>query len=401
MNQVSEAVNTRLAARRKRHRAAGIAGGVLVIGALLVWRCWPHAAAPAPAAAVPVNAGQAVQRDFPVRVQAVGSVQPVNVTDVKVRVDGQLARIAFTEGQDVKAGQMLAQLDQGPLKAQLDQASATLGKDAATLRNAQLDLQRYVKLAPIGAATQQAVDAARAKVDESQAAVAADRALVQSDRLQLGFTTLVAPFDGRTGAREASLGAIVHPTDATGIVTVTQMAPIDVQFSVPQDVLPALLAGQQRAAVAVDVTPQAGGAAIAHGTLRFIDSRVDAANGQVLLKARFGNADRALWPGQFVNASVLLRTEANQVAVPANAIMHTQDGDQLYVVAPDGTVALRPVKSGVSAGGMTAIASGLKAGETVVFDGQSRLNPGARVALTRQSAQAAAVASATVSTDLP
>jgi membrane fusion protein, multidrug efflux system len=376
--------------------------GLVVVLVLLAWWQWPRHHAAAPAAAVPVNAGHAVSADFPIRVTAVGTVLALNTVDVKVRVDGQLQRIAFSEGQDVKRGQLLAQLDQEPLTAQLGQAQAAQRKDQASLENAQLDLARYSKLVGIGAATSQSVDTARAQVKALAATVAADAALVQSDRLLLGFTTLTAPFTGRVGAREADIGAIVHPADTIGIVTVTQMEPIDVLFPVPQDVLPDLLANQAKAPLPVSVTARAGDEVLAQGSLVFIDSQVDPTTGQIKLKASFANSDRKLWPGELVNARVLLRTDRQRTAVPSRAIVNTQAGTQLYAIGADGKVRMRAVQTGASVDGMTEITSGIKAGDLIVFDGQSRLNPGTRVAATLVSASAAAAASApAANTDAP
>jgi membrane fusion protein, multidrug efflux system len=369
------------APRDKRSRFAMIAV-LAVLAALLGWWLWPRHATTAAVANVPVNAGHPVAQDFPIRVSATGSVLALNTVDVKVRVDGQLQRIAFVEGQDVKAGQVLAQLDQGPLKAQLQQAEAAQRKDQASLDNARLDLARYSKLVGIGAATSQSVDTAKAQVASFAASVAADAASVQSDRLQLGFTTLYAPFDGRVGMREADIGAILHPSDTTGIVTVTQMEPINVVFSVPQDVLPELLANQQHAPLPVHVTTRAGSASLADGQLVFIDSTVDPATGQIRLKASFANKDRKLWPGELVNASVLTRTDRGRVALPARAIVNTQNGTQVFVVSADGKVQLRPVKTGANVDGMTEVTSGIDMKELIVFDGQSRLNPGTRVTST-------------------
>ncbi|MGH8778035.1 efflux RND transporter periplasmic adaptor subunit [Paraburkholderia sp.] len=357
-----------------------LAGGVLVV--LLAAWFWPRHPAAKAAAPVPVNVGHPVSRDFPIRVAAVGTVQALNTVDVKVRVDGQLQRIAFTEGQDVKVGQLLAQLDQGPLTAQLHQAEAAQRKDQASLDNARLDLARYSKLVGIGAATTQVVDTAKAQVEALSASVAADAALVQSDQLQLSFTTLSAPFTGRVGAREADIGSIVHPTDTTGIVTVTQMEPITVLFSVPQDVLPDLLANQAKAPLAVNVTTRSGSTALADGSLVFIDSTVDPTTGQIKLKASFTNRNRTLWPGELVNARVLVRTDAQRLAVPSRAVLNTQNGTQLYVIAANGTAQIRSVQTGVTVDGMTEIRSGVAPAERVVFDGQSRLNPGVRVAAT-------------------
>jgi membrane fusion protein, multidrug efflux system len=389
--------------RHSRRFPLPFMAGLVTMLALLAWWQWPRHNGSAPLATVPVNAGHTVIIDFPIRVTAVGTVQALNTVDVKVRVDGQLQHVAFSEGQDVKLGQQLAQLDQGPLTAQLRQAEAAQRKDEASLENAQLDLARYSKLVGIGAATSQSVDTARAQVRALTATLAADAALVQSDRLQLGFTTLTAPFAGRVGAREADIGAIVHPTDATGIVTVTQMEPIDVLFSVPQDVLPDLLANQTKAPLPVSVTTRTGGDVLAQGSLVFIDSQVDPSTGQIKLKASFANANRRLWPGELVNVRVLVRTDCQRIAVPSRAIVNTQAGTQVYEIEPNGAVQMSAVQTGVSVDGMTEIRSGIKAGELIVLDGQSRLNPGAHVTATvvSASAQPAAASAPEANMDAP
>jgi multidrug efflux system membrane fusion protein len=394
MNHAADLPSQQPPRSRRRFPLPAVAALVVVL-VLLAWWQWPKNPAGAPVAAIPVNAGHAVTVDFPIRVAAVGTVQALNTVDVKVRVDGQLQRVAFKEGQDVKAGQLLAQLDQGPLTAQLRQAEAAQRKDQASLDNAQLDLNRYSKLVSIGGATSQSVDTARAQMKALAATVAADAALVDSDRLQLSFTTLSAPFTGRVGVREADVGAIVHPTDTTGVVTVTQMEPIEVLFSVPQDVLPDLLANQAKAPLPVSVTTRTDGEELAQGSLVFIDSQVDPTTGQIKLKASFANTDRKLWPGELVNARVLVQTDRQRIAVPSRAIVNTQGGTQVYAIAPDGTAQLKAVKTGVSVDGMTEIWSGIQAGDLLVFDGQSRLNPGVLVAAKIVSASAEAAAPAT------
>ncbi|NTZ06109.1 efflux RND transporter periplasmic adaptor subunit [Burkholderia metallica] len=381
-----------------RRRSPALAAGLAAALALIAWWQWPKHPSTAAAPAVPVVAGHPVLADFPIRAVAVGTVLARNTVDVKVRVDGQLQRVLFAEGQDVKAGQVLAQLDQGPLTAQLRQAEATQNKDQASLENARLDFDRYSKLVGIGAATTQSVDTARAQVKALTATVAADAALVQNDRLQLGFTTLAAPFTGRAGAREADIGAIVHPTDTTGIVTVTQMEPIDVQFSVPQDVLPDLLAGQAAAPLPVTVTARTGSVPLAQGSLSFIDSQVDPTTGQIRLKGAFANTDRKLWPGELVNARVLLRTDRQRLAVPSRAIVNTQTGPQLYVIDASGHARLRTVQAGAAVDGMTEIRSGVAPGDLVVFEGQSRLNPGMSAAAKRVDARQEAATPAPTAT---
>jgi multidrug efflux system membrane fusion protein len=389
--------------RPRRRVPVPAVAALVVMLVLLAWWQWPKHPVGAPMAAIPVNAGHAVIADFPIRVAAVGTVEALNTVDVKVRVDGQLQRVAFKEGQDVKVGQLLAQLDQGPLTAQLRQAEAAQRKDQASLDNAQLDLNRYSKLVSIGAATSQSVDTARAQVKALAATVAADAALVDSDRLQLSFTTLSAPFTGRVGVREADIGAIVHPTDTTGLVTVTQMEPIEVLFSVPQDVLPDLLANQAKAPLPVSVTTRTDGEELAQGSLVFIDSQVDPTTGQIKLKASFANTDRKLWPGELVNARVLVQTDRRRIAVPSRAIVNTQAGTQVYAIAPDGTVQLKAVETGVSVDGTTEIRRGIQAGDLIVFDGQSRLNPGVPVAakIVSASAEAAAAPATTANMDSP
>lgn len=378
-------------------RAAGLAL-LAALPAVIVWAKWPSAKSGQPAPGVPVDAGYPVFADFPMQVPAVGTVLARNAVDVKVRVDGQLARIAFREGQDVKAGQVLAQLDQGPLAAQLRQAQATRDKDAASLANAERDLERYTQLVGIGAATAQSVDTARAQVRTLKATVAADAAAVDSARLQFGFTTLAAPFAGRVGAREADLGAIVHPADATGIVVLTQMEPIDVQFSIPQDALPSVLAEQAKAPLAVTVSVRGGGPQLAEGTLSFVDSQVDSGTGLIRMKAAFANRDRRLWPGELLGVALRVRTDTHRVAVPSRAIVNTQAGTQVFVIDRTGAARLRPVKTGLAAGGLTEIRSGVAAGDLVVFDGQSRLNPGAQAAVKLLDAHAAAASAAAAPT---
>jgi multidrug efflux system membrane fusion protein len=397
MNRASDLPPQQPPRGRRRVLPALVVGFAAAL-ALITWSHWPGHAAQVSAPAVPVIAGHPVLADFPIRVVAVGTVQAGNTVDVKVRVDGQLQRVLFTEGQDVKSGQVLAQLDQGPLIAQLQQAEATQSKDQASLENARLDFDRYWKLVGIGAATTQSVDTARAQVKALTATVAADAAIVQNDRLQLGFTILKAPFAGRVGARQADIGAIVRPGDTTGIVTLTQMEPINVQFSVPQDVLPDLLAGQANAQLPVTITARAGGESLAQGVLSFIDSQVDQTTGQIKLKGAFANTDRKLWPGELVNARVLLRTDRQRIAVPSRAIVNTQAGPQLYVIDLSGKTQLRAVQAGVAVDGMTEVRSGVAVGELVVFEGQSRVNPGTRVAAKLVGAHEAGAAPALAAT---
>ena len=335
-------------------------------------------------ALVPVNAGLATKRDMPIWLSGIGSVQPINMVTVKVRVDGQLERVKFIEGQDVQAGDVLAQIDPRPFQAQLDQAQANRAKDQAQLANARLDLGRATKLATMGAGTAQNADTVKAQVAQLEAAVQADQAMVDTARLNLDFCTVTSPLTGRVGMRLVDPGAIVHASDPNGLVTVTQMQPIAVLFALPQDDLPTILAAQSHGDLPVGVDTRDSTQHLADGRLVFIDSQVDQANGQVRLKANFANTDRLLWPGEFVTARVMVRVDHAATVVPDRAVQRGENGPYVYVVQPDHTVAARQIKLGPSVDGFTEILSGITPGETIVLDGQSRLAPGVGVEL-RQS----------------
>jgi membrane fusion protein, multidrug efflux system len=334
----------------------------------------------APPVAVPVVVGATATRDLPIWLTGVGSVQPLNVVTVKVRVDGQLDSVAFTEGQDVHARDLLAQIDPRPFQAQVKQAEANLDKDQAQLASAKVELARFTKLANLGASPSQNVDTYKAQAAALAATVEADQALLDTARLQLGFTTITSPIDGRVGLRLVDPGSIVHATDTTGLVTVTQMQPITVVFSVPQDSLPDIRAAMDSGKPTVVADSRDGTRSLAQGELVFVDSQVDPANGQVKLKALFANDKRILWPGEFVSARVLVRTDRNATVLPATAILRGQDGGvYVYVLKPDQTVEVRSVKTGPTVDDVTSVLAGLTPGETVVVEGQSRLSPGAKV----------------------
>lgn len=329
--------------------------------------------------AVPVVVDAAATRDLPIWLTGVGSVQPLNVVTVKVRVDGQLNSVAFTEGQEVHAKDLLAQIDPRPFQAQVKQAEANLDKDQAQLASAKVELARFTKLASLGASPSQNVDTFRAQAAALAATVEADQALLDTARLQLGFTTITSPIDGRVGLRLVDPGSIVHATDTTGLVTVTQMQPITVIFSMPQDSLPDIRAAMESGKPTVMAGSRDGTRNLAQGELVFVDSQVDPATGQVKLKALFANDKRTLWPGEFVSARVLVKIDRNATVVPATAILRSQDGVYVYVLKPDQTVEVRPAKIGPTVDGVTSVLAGLTPGETVVVEGQSRLSPGAKV----------------------
>ena len=331
---------------------------------------------PAP---VPVIAGTVVERDLPIWLSGIGTVTPLNAVDVKVRVDGQLQRIAFTEGQEVAAGQLLAQIDPRPYAATLAQAKANRERDLAQFDNARQEVARAAKLATAGAGTSQNLDAMRAQAAALKATLAADQAAIDSAQLNLDFTRVTSPLAGRVGLRQVDAGSVVHASDTSGLVTVTQMAPISVLFSLPQDDLPAIARGQHNGELPVSVDTRDGSKHIADGRLVFINSSVDQSNGEIQLKAVFVNGDRTLWPGEFVSAQVLVRTDRNAIAVPAQAVQTGQDGLYVYVLNPGNTVSVQRVTTGPTAAGFTEIRSGLRSGQRIILDGQSRLAPGRHV----------------------
>ncbi|WP_245653845.1 efflux RND transporter periplasmic adaptor subunit [Novosphingobium rosa] len=350
----------------------------MATGTLLYHGHATKAAAAASSTAMPVATGMVTRRDMPVWLTGVGSVAPINVVDVKARADGQLARLFFAEGDEVKAGQLLAQIDPRPYQAALMQAQAMQAKDSAQFGNARRDATRTAALAQAGAGTMQTADAAQAQAATLKATVAADTAAVRAARLNLDFASVRAPVAGRVGLRQVTLGSMVHASDTTGLVTVTQMAPISVIFSLPQDALGQVLAGQKHGVLPVAVYARDGSGHLADGQLAFVANAVDQTNGQFQLRALFTNTKRELWPGTFVQARVLVRTDRQAMVVPDTAVQTGETGSFVYVLAADGTANPRKVTTGPSMEGFTEIASGLKVGETVVTGGQMRLSPGAK-----------------------
>jgi membrane fusion protein, multidrug efflux system len=343
----------------------------------------PKAVAASPAAggapAMPVTEGRAETRDVPIWLSGIGSVQPLNTVTVKVRVDGQLDRVAFTEGQDVHKGDVLAQIDPRSFRAQLKQAQANKAKDEAQLANARLDLDRSTRLEAKGAASKQSLDTQRAQVAALEATIEADQAAVEMGQLQVEFSTITAPLSGRTGLRLVDPGTVVHASDANGLVTITQMQPIAVLFTVSQDELPDVLAAMARGDPVVVAYSRGGERPLAAGKLIFADSQVDQGTGHVKLKALFENSDRALWPGEFVDARVQVATVNAATVVPAKAVERGQNGTYVFRIRPDETVEVCSVAVRHVGEGTAIIADGLAPGDRIVLDGQYRLQPGARV----------------------
>lgn len=368
-------------------RRYGLVAGAVALGGLGIgawhWIGEPATAQAPPAlpAAIPVQAAAARRADVPIQETGLGSVQAFNTVTVKVRVDGELQKIDFTEGQTVKAGEVLAQIDPRPFQAQLDQAIAKQAQDQAQLGNARLDLRRFQDLAARQFATQQSVDTQKALVAQLEATIEGDEAAIENARVQLSYTTITAPIGGRTGIRLIDQGNIVHATDTTGIVVLTQLQPISAIFTLPEDDLRAIADAQARGPVVVTAVSRDGKSELDQGTLALVDNQIDQTSGTLRLKATFPNPHNRLWPGQFVNIRILLRTERGVLTVPSGAVQRSATGLYVYRVEPDDTVEIQPVEIGPYGDHVAVVTGGLQPGDRVVTAGQYRLQPGARVAL--------------------
>ncbi len=345
------------------------------------------------ARAVPVVAAAARTGSIDVYVNALGTVTPRNMVVVKPRVDGQLMRIAFKEGQLVKAGELLAEIDPRPFQVQLTQALGQMAKDQALLKNAQLDVERYRTLLAQDSISKQQVDTQEALVRQFEGAVQSDQGAIDSARLQLAYASVTAPISGRVGLRQVDPGNIVRASDATGLVVIAELQPINVLYPVPEDNVPrvmARLAGREP--VVVDAWDRDQKAKLATGRLVTVDNQIDTATGTVKLKAEFPNDKQALFPNQFVNVRMLVATLADATLVPSAAIQRGAPGTFAYVVKDDNTVTVRPVKLGPVQGEVTAIAGGIAPGEKVVIDGADKLREGAKVELITPEARTVAPA---------
>lgn len=338
------------------------------------------AATPTASRGIPVVTRMVEIRAVPERIGTIGSVQPIAAIAIKARVDTVVETVHFTEGQEVKAGDPLFTLDARALQAQLQQAQANLERDRANLDKAKGDVKRYAELVRTSAISRTQYDAAQATADALEGTVKADLAAIDAAKVSLSFTRIAAPMDGRTGTVNSKVGTMVRAADATPLVTLTQLRPINVSFNVPERHLPAIRHAMGEGALRVTAGIPGGHAAPAEGTLTFVDSQVDQQSGTILVKGEFPNADTRLWPGQFVDTVLTLRIDPQAVTVPDEAVQTGQQGRFVYVVKPDETVEVRPVTVARSQDGLTVIGSGVAAGDRVVVDGQSRLYPGAKVA---------------------
>jgi multidrug efflux system membrane fusion protein len=338
-----------------------------------------HAATQKTPPAVAVDTAAAARANVPIYFQGLGTVQAYYTVTVTARVDGELRKVAFTEGQMVHKGDLLAQIDPRANQAAYEQALATKAKDEAQLANAKRDLERYTELQPQDLASKQTIDTQHALVAQMSAQLKVDQAVIDNARTQLDYTRIVSPIDGRTGIRLIDPGNIVRAADTNGIVVVTQIQPISVIFTLPEEDLGAVGSALAAGPVKVMTVSREGGKPLDEGTLALIDNQIDQATGTVKLKATFANEHNSLWPGQFVDARVLVRTAQDVITVPDAAVQLGPNGPFTYVIKADSTVEVRPLEIQDGSDGLTVVTRGLAAGERVVTSNQYRLQAGVHV----------------------
>jgi multidrug efflux system membrane fusion protein len=349
-------------------------------------------AAPVPPT-VPIVSGTVTQHDVPIYLSGVGTVIAYNTDIVRAQIQGQIISINFTEGQTVHAGDLLAQIDPRPYQALIDQYTGNLERDQAQLKNAQANLTRYTTLGDKGWATPQLIETQQSQVGELQAAIKTDKALIDSAQVQLSYTRLTSPIDGVVGIRQIDVGNIISPSNTNGLVVVTQLHPISLIFTLPETVLPQIQQQQQKTKMPLKVLAynQDSTMKLDEGELGLVNNEILQTTGSIQLKANFANKANRLWPGELVNARLLVDTRHNGLTVPAAVVQQGAKGPYAYVVNPDSTVAIRPIKVAEISDGQALIDSGLKANEQVVVDGQYKLQPGTHVTILHgQAAQEAA-----------
>jgi multidrug efflux system membrane fusion protein len=352
-------------------------------GGLTAWRIYgAKAAAPvsqAPAPPVPVVAEKVQVSDFPIVMSGIGSVMPYNVVDVRAQVTGTIEKIGFVEGQIVHPGDLIAQLDPRPYQAALQQAEANLGRDQAHLTNAQTNLGRYVPLEKQGFASNQQVTDQTSTVTQMQAAIFGDKAAISNAQTQLSYTTITSPIDGVTGIRRVDIGNILQPSTATPIVTITQIQPISVVFTIPQKDLPTVQEAISKGTLTTVAYDEDNRKKLDEGTLLLVNNTINQGSGTAQLKATFPNQNRALWPGEFVNVRLIVGTKHNGISVPLSALVQGDAQSLVYVVGPGGAVQLRRLNVAETLDGRALIDQGLQPGDTVVTAGQYRLGDGVKV----------------------
>lgn len=329
--------------------------------------------------AIPVKVALAEQRNAPSYLNSIGTVQALNTVLVRSRVDGEINKVLFQEGKYVKRGDILVELDLRPFEVQLRAAAAQKEKDNAQLENTKLDLDRYELLVKQDSIATQTLDTTRALLEQLRATVSSDQAQIDIAQLQLDYATIRSPIDGRLGARLVDAGNLVHANDTNGIVIVSQIQPVFVTFSIPQDVLPVLRQQQKQQSLKVIALNQDGSEVLDEGKLTLIESQVDTTTGTIRCKATFKNDNEKLWPGAYVTARIVLNDLPNVVVVPTTAIQAGAQHPYVYVITPQNVVESKPVKIGPVSGNQTVIVAGLAAGESVVVEGQFQLEEGSRV----------------------
>lgn len=367
-----------------------LAAGGIAYQTFVLKAAEPPRASNAPPA-VPVLIAPVTRKPMPVRIQAIGTVQPIANVAVKSRVDGQIAEVKISDGQAVKTGDVLFILDTRAAEAQLKQAEATLAKDRAQLDNARRDVARFKPLTEKEFVSRQQFDTAETTAAALEATLLADQATVDNFKVQLTYYTIRSPMDGRVGTIALKTGNAVKAQDTISLVTINQIKPIYASYAVPQRELPGIRAAMSAGTVPVQATVPGDNGQPIQGKIFFFDNQIDPTTGTISLKAIFDNADERLWPGEFVNVSSTLRVESDALVVPSSAVQVGQSGTYVFVVKPDNTVELRPVTVDRTVGTETVIAKGVNADERVVTDGQLRLTNGSRVEI-RSSAATGAVA---------
>jgi membrane fusion protein, multidrug efflux system len=375
-------------------RLAAAALVVLVLALVLGAWHWLTRKPPAPKSPPPIAVDMATVKraDVPVYLMGLGTVQAFYTVTVTARVDGQIEKVAFREGQEVKKGSLLVQIDPRPYEAALGVAIATRAKDEASLANAKRDMERYSELAPEDLASKQTVDTQRALIAQLAAQVKGDQAAIDSARTQLDYTTITSPIDGRTGIRLVDPGNIVRAADTTGMVVITQLEPIAVIFTLPEEAFGQLSAALARGSVVATALARDGSEELDTGTVELIDNQIDQTTGTIRIKAILPNKQRRLWPGEFVNVRILTEMQHQVLTVPSAALERGPDGMFTYVVQPDSTISVAPLVAGVQNGNTVVIEKGLEAGQRVVVSNQFRLQPGSHVRANTPAASGAKLA---------
>lgn len=367
---------------KKRLAAVGVSL-VIFAGGLIAWRT-QGAKLPAPleaaVPAVPIVAAKVQVSDVPIVMTGIGTVEPYNIVDIRTQVTGTIDKIGFVEGQTVHPGSLIAQLDPRPYQAALQEAQANLSRDQANLVNAQANLSRYVPLLKQGFSTPQQVADQVATVAELQAAVTSDKAAIFNAETQLSYTTITSPIEGVTGIRKVDIGNIVQPGTTTPIVTITQVQPISVVFTLPQNEVPTVQAAMTKDTLTAVAYGQDDRTKLGQGTLLLVNNTISTSSGTAQLKATFPNENRALWPGEFISVRLIVAQRHDGITVPLSALQQSQSGTSVFVVQPGGTVQERAVTVAQTLEGRALIDHGLQAGDTVVTAGQYRLSDGVEVA---------------------